>query len=197
MRERQVIGASVVSAWAGRLEQRAVPAALGVLGFVLLMILGARVRIPLPWTPVPVTLQTLFLHLAGASLGAGLGALSQALYLALGAAGAPVFSGGAAGAAALLGPTAGYLVGFVGAAALTGWLVNRTPDPGIVRVFGGMACGSLVVYACGASWLMWTLHLTPAQALLKGVLPFLAGDAVKLMAAAALFRGYRRAARSV
>jgi biotin transport system substrate-specific component len=180
---------------AGRLEHRAVPAVVGVLGFVALMILGAHVRIPLPWTPVPVTLQTMFLHLAGASLGGGLGALSQALYLGLGAVGVPVFTGGAAGTAALLGPTAGYLVGFVAAAALTGWLVNRRPEPGMLRILGGMACGILVVYACGASWLLWSLQLTPMQALLQGVLPFLAGDVVKLVAAAGLFRGYRRAAR--
>jgi biotin transport system substrate-specific component len=195
MREPHVTAASVMTTSAARVEQRVVSAVVGVLGFVALMILGAHVRIPLPWTPVPVTLQTMFLHLAGASLGGGLGALSQALYLGIGAVGVPVFTGGAAGAAAFLGPTAGYLVGFVAAAAVTGWLVNRRQDAGILRISGGMACGMLVVYACGAGWLLWSLQLSPMQALLQGVVPFLAGDVVKLLAAAGLFRGYRRAAR--
>src|SRR5512138_2923700 len=165
MRERHV-----ASDWVwlrlSRTEQRAFTATIGVLGFVLLMALGAHVRIPLPWTPVPVTLQTLFLHLAGASLGSGLGALSQVLYLALGAANLPVFAGGA-GAAALLGPTAGYLVGFVGAAALTGRLIGRTPS--LTRAFLAMAAGTLVVYACGMLWLAYLLHLSPTQAFMQGV----------------------------
>ncbi len=193
MRERQVMGAIVGAGRSQRLEG-AFTATLGVLVFAVLMILGAHVRIPLPWTPVPLTLQTLFLSLAGAALGGGLGALSQALYLGLGASGLPVFTGGAA-AAALLGPTAGYLIGFVPAAALTGRLIHRTPAPGILRIFGGMAAGILVVHACGAFWLSWSWQLTPGQALLQGVVPFIPGDLLKAAAAAALFRGYRRMAR--
>jgi biotin transport system substrate-specific component len=193
MRERQVMGAIVGAGRAQRLEG-AFTATLGVLGFAVLMILGAHVRIPLPWTPVPLTLQTLFLSLAGAALGGGLGALSQVLYLGLGASGLPVFTGGAA-AAAFLGPTAGYLIGFVPAAALTGRLIHRAPAPGILRIFGGMAAGMLVVYACGAFWLSWTLQLAPQHALLQGVVPFLPGDLLKVAAAAVLFRAYRRTDR--
>lgn len=187
MRERHV-----ASDWVwlrlSRTDQRVLTATIGVLGFVLLMALGAHVRIPLPWTPVPVTLQTLFLPLAGASLGAGLGALSQALYLALGAAGAPVFAG-SLGLAAFAGPTGGYLIGFIGAALLTGRLVGR--GRGLLRTFLAMAAGLLVVYGCGTLWLAWLLHLSLAQALLQGVVPFLLGDLVKTAAAAALFRGAR------
>jgi biotin transport system substrate-specific component len=93
--------------------------------------------------------------------------------------------------------TTGYLLGFVAAAALVGWLTRRSPYPGFGRILFSMAAGSLVIYACGASWLAWSLHLDPADAIAKGVFPFLAGDVVKTCGAAGLFWGYRRRARSL
>lgn len=198
MAEREMIGQSGIAAGAAWLPQRAVAATVGVAAFAVMTALGAHVRIPLPWTPVPITLQTFFVQLAGATLGPVLGPASQALYLLAGAAGLPVFAGGASGISYLLqGPTTGYLVGFLVATVLVGRLVRRREDPGILGILLSMAAGGLAVYACGVSWLLWSLGLSPASALAKGVLPFLAGDVVKTCAAAGLFRSYRRRARIV
>ncbi len=198
MAEREMIertGFVATTAW---LEQRAVSAAIGVGAFVVMTALGAHVRIPLPFTPVPITLQTFFVHLAGATLGPVLGPVSQAAYLVVGAAGLPVFAGGGSGLTYLLqGATTGYLIGFLMATALVGWLIRRREDPGILWILASMVTGSLVVYACGVSWLAWSLHLAPESAIAKGMLPFLAGDVVKTCAAAGLFRSYRRRARTV
>ena len=100
-----------------------------IVGFSLLTGLLAQIKIPLPFNPVPLTGQTLAVFLSGALLGCRRGFLSQAVYLAEGAAGLPVFAGGAASVAHLLGPTGGYLWSFPLAAALLGWLVERGADP--------------------------------------------------------------------
>lgn len=198
MAERGMTRGSGIAAKTTWLEERAVSAVIGVAAFVVMTALGAHVRIPLPWTPVPITLQTFFVHLAGATLGPALGPLSQALYILAGTAGMPVFAGGASGLAYLVkGATTGYLIGFVVAGALVGWLTRRRPDPGILWILTSMAAGSLVIYACGVSWLAWSLKLSPPVALAKGMLPFLVGDVVKTSAAAGLFRSYRRRARIV
>lgn len=187
-----VVGRSEIVVRTSWLDQRAVSATIGVAALAIMTALGAHVRIPLPWTPVPITLQTFFVHLAGATLGPVLGPVSQGLYLLLGAAGLPVFAGGASGLLYLAGPTAGYLVGFIAAPALVGWLVRLRENPGILWILGSMAAGSLVVYACGVSWLAWTLRLSLVGAIVQGMLPFLAGDVVKTCVAAGLFRSYRR-----
>ena len=198
MAEREMIRRSEIAGTTAWLEQRAVTATIGIAAFVVMTALGAHVRIPLPFTPVPITLQTFFVHLAGATLGPALGPLSQAAYLLVGVAGLPVFAGGGSGLAYLLqGATTGYLIGFVVATALVGWLIRRREDPGLLWILGSMAAGSFVVYACGVSWLAWSLKLSPSTALAKGMLPFLAGDVVKTCAAAGLFRSYRRRARNV
>ncbi len=198
MMERGMTGRSVVAEAPAWLEQRWVSASIGVAAFVVMTALGAHVRIPLPFTPVPITLQTFFVHLAGATLGPALGPVSQALYVLSGAAGLPVFAGGAGGLAYLLkGVTTGYLLGFVVATALVGWLIRRRQDPGIPWILGSMAAGSLVVYTCGVSWLAWSLNLSLSSAIWKGMVPFLVGDVIKTAAAAGLFRSYRRRARIV
>jgi len=198
MAEREVIRRSEIAVPTTRLEERAVSATIGVVAFVVMTALGAHVRIPLPWTPVPITLQTFFVHLAGATLGPALGPVSQSVYILAGIAGLPVFAGGASGLAYLLkGATTGYLLGFVIATAVVGWLVRRRADPGILWILTSMAAGSAVVYVCGVSWLAWSLNLSPQVAIAKGMLPFLIGDVVKTCAAAGLFRSYRRRARFV
>ncbi len=198
MAEREMIRRSGVTAAIPWLERRAVSATIGVIAFVMMTALGAHVRIPLPFTPVPITLQTFFVHLAGATLGPALGPLSQAVYLLVGAAGLPVFAGGGSGLTYLLsGATTGYLIGFVVATAVVGWLIRLRENPGTLWILLSMATGSLVVYVCGVSWLAWSLHLSPGNAIAKGLLPFLAGDVVKTCAAAGLFRSYRRRARFV
>jgi len=192
-RMKKSVGAAATGGW---VENRVVAALIGIAAFVVMTALGAQVRIPLPFTPVPITLQTFFVHLAGATLGPGFGAVSQAAYLAVGAAGAPVFAGGKAGLAVLQGPTAGYLVGFVLATIVVGGLIRRRPAPGYGWILFCMAAGSLTVYACGVSWLAWVLNLPLPVAVAKGMLPFLLGDVLKTCAAAALFLAYRRQARA-
>jgi biotin transport system substrate-specific component len=198
MVEREMVRYSGSTDTASWLEGRSASRVIGVLAFVIMMSLGAHVRIPLPWTPVPITLQTFFVSLAGATLGPALGPASQAIYLLLGVAGLPVFAGGGSGVRYLLaGPTTGYLIGFVLASALVGWLVRRRQDPGVPWILLSMAAGSLTIYACGVAWLTWSLSLSLGGALAKGFLPFLVGDVVKTGAAVGLFRGYRRRVQNV
>ena len=153
-----------------------------VAGFALLTALGAQVRIRLPFTPVPITLQTFFVLLGGLTLGGGLGAGAQVLYLVLGALGVPVFAGGALGFASLVGPTGGYLVGFVLGAWLVGQLA-RGVDPrdprAELRVLGILAVGTVIIYVSGAYWLARVMGLGLRPALAAGVLPFVPGDTLK------------------
>jgi biotin transport system substrate-specific component len=198
MTQREMVRRSGIPTAAPWVEGSTARAVIGVLAFVAMTALGAHVRIPLPWTPVPVTLQTFFVSLAGATLGPALGPASQAIYLLLGIAGLPVFAGGDSGMGYLLtGPTTGYLIGFIAASALVGWLIRRREDPGAAWILFSMAAGSLTIYACGALWLAWSLKLSLAGAVAKGILPFLLGDVVKTGAAVGLFRGYRRRVRDV
>ncbi len=152
--------------------------------FGALTAVGAYIIIPLP--PVPITLQTLFLGLAGALLGPRLGALSQIVYLLLGIIGLPVFAGGKAGLGVLFGPTGGYLIGFVAAAALIGKLVALRDRPGFAWLCFSLVAGTAVLYSLGVLQLSLVARLDPVKALAVGVLPFLPGDAVKILLTAAI-----------
>ena len=160
-----------------------------VVGGALLVALAAQIEIPLPFTPVPLSGQTFAVSLVGASLGSRRGALSLGLYLLLGALGAPFYAGGAGGLDTLLGPTVGYLVGFVGSAALIGALAERRADRRPLTTFLSFLTGSLVVFACGVAGLVLTADMSPGEAVLKGVLPFIPGDLVKSALAAGLLPG--------
>lgn len=157
-------------------------AALILLG-VLIVALLAQVRIALPFTPVPITGQTLGVLLVAAALGSRRGAVSLALYLGGGLAGLPFFSGGS-GLAYLSGATGGYLVGFLAATALVGWLAERGWTRSWNRVTALFTLGSLVIYLFGATHLAAFVGLR--QALTAGVWPFLVGDTLKAILAAAL-----------
>jgi len=152
--------------------------------FGALTAIGALVSIPLQ--PVPVTLQTLFLYLAGSLLGGSLGSLSQLIYLVLGVIGLPVFSGGKAGLGVFLGPTGGYLVGFVAGAYVTGKIVRWRENPGLVWVVFAMLAGTAAVYALGVLQLVVVGKLPVEKAAAVGVLPFLPGDALKIAAASVI-----------
>lgn len=152
--------------------------------FGALTAMGALISIPLQ--PVPVTLQTMFLYLAGSLLGGSLGALSQVIYIILGAIGLPVFSGGKAGLGVFLGPTGGYLVGFIAGAFVTGKIVRWRRDPGLVWVVSAMLAGTAVVYALGVLQLVLVGKLSVEKAAAVGVLPFLPGDALKIAAASVI-----------
>ncbi len=149
----------------------------------LLVALFAQVRIPLPFTPVPITGQTFAVLLVGAALGARRGAAALTLYLLEGALGLPFFAGGRGGLHVLSGATAGYLFGFVLAAWLTGRLAERGLERNVRTSLLPFVAGSLVIYICGLAWLT-VVRGSLRQAIILGLLPFLPGDAVKLLAAA-------------
>jgi biotin transport system substrate-specific component len=155
-----------------------------VVGGSLLVALLAQARLPLPFTPVPITGQTLGVLLIGALLGARRGAASLLLYLTGGLAGLPVFTGWGSGPGHLLGATGGYLLGFVAAAYIVGWLCERGLERRFRTALVPFLAGTAVIYLCGASWLAAFVGLQKALAL--GVLPFLAGDSIKLALAALL-----------
>jgi biotin transport system substrate-specific component len=158
-----------------------------VLGGAALTAALAQVAVPL-W-PVPLTGQTLAVLLVGASLGAVRSALSMIVYAVAGAVGLPVFADHAAGASVLVGPTGGYILGFVLAAALTGVLAQRRWER---RLLGGMlafVAGSAVVFLVGLPWLKLSLGLTWEQTLQAGLYPFIIGGIIKAVIAALALRG--------
>lgn len=157
-----------------------------VTGFVLLTALAAQITVPLPWTPVPLTGTTFAVLLAGATLGWRSGAASQVLYVALGAAGLPFYQGGESGWTYATGATGGYLVGFVVAAALVGFLAERGQDRSIATSIPAMLAGTAVIYLFGVLWLGHVLRADALTALTKGLAPFVIGDTLKLLAAGAL-----------
>jgi biotin transport system substrate-specific component len=155
-----------------------------------LIALWAHVALPLPWTPVPLTLQTFAVLLLGLVLGPGPAAAAAALYLLEGAVGLPVFAPtGPLGFAHLIGPTGGYLVAYPFAAWLTGRLGARRAFP---RAFGAALLGSLVILLAGGVWLMAMTHAPLSVTLTSAVLPFLPGDALKCVAAAGAAAGWMR-----
>lgn len=145
---------------------------------------GAYIIIPLPL--VPVTLQTLFVYLAGALLGARLGALSQVIYILLGIIGLPVFHGGKAGLGILLGPTGGYLIGFILAAGLIGICTSLKKRPNFIWLILFLIIGTLAIYVPGVLQLALLAKLSLKKALAVGVLPFLIGDSLKILVAVGL-----------
>ena len=166
-------------------------AALVVFGSLLLAV-SAQFKIPL--YPVPATGQTLVVLLIGMTYGPRLGGITIAAYLFEGALGLPVFAGGAAGAAVLMGPTAGYLFGFLLAAIAMGYLAERGLGRTVVSTIAAMVIGNCVIYLCGALWLANFIGF--GQAIAAGVLPFLYGDALKLVVAAGLMPWAWRAVNS-
>jgi len=151
---------------------------------------AAQISIPLPFTPVPFTLQPMVVLLGGAALGSRLGMSSQALYLLLGIAGLPMFAASPVlpqGFARLLGPTGGYLLSYPFAAFAAGWLAERSFDRRYLTSLLAMAAGLSIVFACGVVWLAWFAQPVPAgfsAALRTGLIPFLAADAIKVALAA-------------
>jgi len=161
-----------------------------VVAFSLLVALSAQVVVPLPFTPVPITLQTFAVLLTGALLGSRLGALALAAYLVEGAVGLPFFRGGNGGWLYLaLSPTAGYLLAYPLAAFVTGCLAERGWDRKFVTAAAAIALGSMVIL-CGG-WLGLLRFYSAPQAFALGVAPFIPGDIVKIaLAAAALPSGW-------
>lgn len=183
-------GVALIERAAERVKAGRLVMTLGVWVAVIGTAAGAFVRVPVPGSPVPVTLQTYFVLIAGALLGWKLGSLSQFIYVVLGGIGLPLFAGGATGGLYLFGPTGGYLLGFFIAALLIGRVMS-VESPSTLRAALAMTAGSLVIYLFGAAHLAFGWGLGVERAILGGVLPFLAGDAVKIVAAVGTWRACR------
>ncbi len=153
-----------------------------IIGGSLLIALCAQVAIPL-W-PVPVTGQTFAVLMIAALLGCRRGCFAVLAYIAEGAAGLPVFAHGRAGFAVLLGPTAGYLVGFIAAACIVGLLAEKGWDRRIGTTVLAMVLGNLAIYAFGLIWLSCLIGVNAA--LVDGLYPFIVGDLMKITLAAIL-----------
>lgn len=152
----------------------------GAAAFVGLL---SQVVVHLPFTPVPVTGQTLGVVLAGCALGRRRAGLAMALYVGAGLVGLPWFAGHTSGWQAVNG---GYLLGFIAAAMVCGWLAERGADRTVLRSVPTMLAGELVLYAVALPWLALDLHVGLAKAVALGFVPFVVGDSVKLACAAAL-----------
>jgi len=150
---------------------------------VLLLAALAQVEIPLPFTPVPITGQTFGVLLVGAALGSRRGAASMLAYITAGASGLPYFAGGGSGPGILTGATAGYLAGFIVAAYVVGLLAERGYERRMRTSILPFLLGTLIIYTFGIAWLS-TLVGGLQKAVTLGVMPFLIGDTIKLIAAA-------------
>ncbi len=157
-----------------------------VVGGAALTGLAAQVSFTALWTSVPYTLQTGAVLLVGTALGLRRGALSMALYVLAGVAGLPVYAGGDHGMARLLGATGGYLLGFILAAALVGWLAQRRWDRSPLTTLGLMALGTALIYTIGVPVLALLGGLEPWSAVQNGAIVFLPWDGLKMIAAAGL-----------
>src|SRR5207253_849725 len=155
-----------------------------VIGASVLVAIAAQIAIPIPFSPVPLTLQPLAVLLVGVTLGSTRGAAALALYLLEGASGLPVFAQGHGGALWLLAPTAGYLYSYPVAAWIAGWFSERGWGNSVVRAVAGMLTALAVIYLGGWSWLAM---LSGARAAFTmGVAPFVAADILKIAIGAAL-----------
>jgi biotin transport system substrate-specific component len=164
-----------------------------VVGFALLTAAAAQIEIQLGFTPVPLTGQTFAVLLSGAVLGMRRGALSQLVYWMAGLTGLPFYSGGAGGWKSGTGATLGYLVGFIVAAGAIGYLAEKKQDRNFATSLPAMLLGSTLIYTCGAAWLTTYLNIGFAtgetNAIALGVAPFLVGDVIKALLAAACTTG--------
>ena len=174
---------AIVDSW---VTQSAVASAVTKAALVMFgsLLLAFSAQFEIPLYPVPVTGQTLVVLLIGMTYGPRLGGCTMAAYLFEGAIGLPVFAGGAGGIAILLGPTGGYLFGFLLAAVVMGLLAERGMGRSVTSTVIAMVIGNIVVYLAGGAWLANFIGFDKAFAM--GVLPFLYGDALKIVIAAFL-----------
>ena len=156
--------------------------------FAALTAAGAFMAIPIG--PVPIVLQNFFVFLTGLLLGTRWGLASVSVYLLAGALGLPVFAGGTGGIGRFVGPTGGYLIGYLPAVWIIGWIAGRGKDRPLFDLFG-MICGALTVYLFGVPWLKAITGMAWAKAVSVGMIPFLIGDALKIAAAVPVAKALR------
>ena len=158
-----------------------------IMGTSWIVAISAQITINLPFSPVPITGQTLAVLLAGLFLGKNLGAASFAAYLAQGAAGLPFFAGGKYGLATLFGPTGGYLFGFLAAAYIVGMLSELRYQRSLFQASSTIIVGNVIIYIFGLVWL--ARFVGESQVLQVGLYPFLIGDLLKILLGIVLVGG--------
>jgi len=156
--------------------------------FAALTAVGAFIAIPIG--PVPIVLQNMFVYMAGLLLGGRWGLASVGVYLLAGASGLPVFAGGLGGIGRFVGPTGGYLIGYLPTVYLIGKIAHRT-QPRMMTDMLALIFGTLVLYTCGVLWLKIVSGMSLGKTLVLGMYPFLIGDAIKIVAAAAIAKALR------
>ncbi|MDC0650128.1 biotin transporter BioY [Candidatus Puniceispirillum sp.] len=182
MRHNVLTDAIILGPFAAKAVSAPVAKAFLIVIGSLLLAMSAQIKIP--FYPVPVTGQTLVVLLIGMTYGPRLGGATVAAYLLQGALGLPVFAGTAVGMAALVGPTGGYLAGFLVAAVIMGFLAERGMGRSVISTVIAMMIGNAVIYAMGVAWLSGFIGME--KALMFGMAKFLYGDALKLVIAACL-----------
>ncbi|HHT9110603.1 MAG TPA: biotin transporter BioY [Candidatus Brocadiaceae bacterium] len=158
--------------------------------FTALIIIGGYLGFPIPFSPLPVVLSDFFVMLAGLFLGSSAGVSSVGLFIFLGALGLPVFAGGKAGLAVLVGPTAGFLCGYMACAFVIG-LISTKGKPSMVKDFVALIAGNILIYGLGVPGLKLVLGLTWGNALAAGFLSFIPGTIIKVIVALALAKVLR------
>jgi len=153
--------------------------------FAALISIGAFIALPVPGSPVPIVLQNMFIMLAALILGPKWGLFATILYLLFGLLGLPVFSGGAGGIAKLLGPTGGYLIGYIPASVVMGFIAIKGKRKVLINIFACLT-GMTIVYAFGIVWLKSVLDIEWGKALAAGLYPFILGDIIKIALASLL-----------
>ena len=154
-----------------------------VLGLTAFTAMCAQVSISLPFTPVPLTLQTFAVLAGAAALGAERAVIAQVLYVVLAIAGVPVLAGGSSGADAVAGATGGYIFGFVVSSFVVGRIAERGATKRVESTVIAYLAGTATIYALGVSWLAYVAHMSLRDAVVAGMIPFLIGDAIKAVAA--------------
>jgi biotin transport system substrate-specific component len=188
---KQLVEAVETQPWSSSLTKNA---AL-VVGATLLMGILGRLAMPLPFTPVPLTLANFGVLLVGLTLGSRRGFAALTLYLAAGAMGAPVFAPSVlSGVAQLLGPTGGYLISYPFVAFVAGWIAERGPKS-FTRYALASIAGEILLFFSGVSWIMVLLHAPLARAANFGLYPFVFAEIIKVMAAAEIGRRAKSSSR--
>jgi len=172
-------------------ENKTLVKIFGIFSFSFLTALGAQIYIPLPWTPVPITMQTFFVLLSGVVLGGIPAGLSQMMYLIFGVLGLPVFAKGVSGLARITGPTGGYILGFILSSYVVGKLSRRNNS--ILVLFLGM----FIYLFLGAFQLMFVMNYSILETINKGIIPFILGDTLKVLAIAGINLKFQKIFRGI
>lgn len=175
-----VIGPVIADIWAKKSIAKNATLVLGLTAFTAMC---AQVSIPLPFTPVPLTLQTFAVLAGAAALGAERAVIAQVFYIVLAIAGVPVLAGGSSGTDVVAGATGGYIFGFVVSSFVVGRIAERGATKRVESTVIAYIAGTATVYALGVSWLAYVAHMSLRDAVVAGMIPFLIGDAIKAVAA--------------